>query len=180
MTCACGRPNRTWPNSCGAPARWGASSGVLLFQLPPFLKKDLPRLREFLALLPSGTRAAFEFRHALLAGRRGVRDAARPRRDPLRHRHRRRRHAVRRDVGLGLPAPATDPLRRPGVARLGGAHRARPTCRRPTSISCTKTRRWERGSRDASTSCGRHAQSRVKLGPALRRRGRLSNDQRGL
>ena len=37
--------------------------GPLLFQLPPFLKKDLPRLREFLALLPADCRAAFEFRH---------------------------------------------------------------------------------------------------------------------
>ena len=35
----------------------------MLFQLPPFLKKDLPRLREFLALLPDGHRAAFEFRN---------------------------------------------------------------------------------------------------------------------
>ncbi len=37
--------------------------GPLLFQLPPNFKKDAPRLREFLALLPSGRRAAFEFRH---------------------------------------------------------------------------------------------------------------------
>lgn len=37
--------------------------GPLLFQLPPNLKKDVPRLREFLALLPSQRRAAFEFRH---------------------------------------------------------------------------------------------------------------------
>jgi len=37
--------------------------GPLLFQLPPYLKKDAPRLREFLGLLPKGTRAAFEFRH---------------------------------------------------------------------------------------------------------------------
>jgi len=37
--------------------------GPLLFQLPPYFKKDAPRLREFLALLPSGRRAAFEFRH---------------------------------------------------------------------------------------------------------------------
>ena len=37
--------------------------GPLLFQLPPFLKKDAPRLREFLALLPSHLRCAFEFRH---------------------------------------------------------------------------------------------------------------------
>ncbi len=38
--------------------------GPLLFQLPPNLKKDVPRLRAFLALLPSQRRAAFEFRHA--------------------------------------------------------------------------------------------------------------------
>jgi uncharacterized protein YecE (DUF72 family) len=37
--------------------------GPLLFQLPPNMKKDLPRLREFLALLPPQRRAAFEFRH---------------------------------------------------------------------------------------------------------------------
>jgi uncharacterized protein YecE (DUF72 family) len=37
--------------------------GPLLFQLPPYLKKDVPRLREFLALLPPQSRAAFEFRH---------------------------------------------------------------------------------------------------------------------
>jgi uncharacterized protein YecE (DUF72 family) len=41
----------------------GSRLGALLFQLPPFLKKDLPRLRDFLALLPAGTRAAFEFRN---------------------------------------------------------------------------------------------------------------------
>jgi uncharacterized protein YecE (DUF72 family) len=37
--------------------------GPLLFQLPPYLKKDVPRLRQFLALLPAQPRAAFEFRH---------------------------------------------------------------------------------------------------------------------
>lgn len=37
--------------------------GPLLFQLPPNLKKDVPRLRTFLGLLPSGYRIAFEFRH---------------------------------------------------------------------------------------------------------------------
>jgi uncharacterized protein YecE (DUF72 family) len=37
--------------------------GPLLFQLPPYLKKDAPRLSEFLALLPRERRAAFEFRH---------------------------------------------------------------------------------------------------------------------
>ncbi|HWI37404.1 MAG TPA: DUF72 domain-containing protein [Burkholderiales bacterium] len=37
--------------------------GPVLFQLPPFLKKDLPRLRDFLALLPADHAAAFEFRN---------------------------------------------------------------------------------------------------------------------
>lgn len=37
--------------------------GPLLFQLPPNMKKDVPRLRDFLSLLPSQRRAAFEFRH---------------------------------------------------------------------------------------------------------------------
>lgn len=41
----------------------GARLGPLLFQLPPNLKRDLDRLDGFLALLPEGTRAAFEFRH---------------------------------------------------------------------------------------------------------------------
>jgi uncharacterized protein YecE (DUF72 family) len=37
--------------------------GVVLFQLPPNMKKDLPRLETFLRELPSQPRAAFEFRH---------------------------------------------------------------------------------------------------------------------
>ena len=45
-------------------AALSAKRGPVLFQLPPFLKKDLPRLTEFLHLLPEGHRAAFEFRNA--------------------------------------------------------------------------------------------------------------------
>jgi len=41
----------------------GNKLGVLLFQLPPYLKKDVPRLRAFLDLLPPSTRVAMEFRH---------------------------------------------------------------------------------------------------------------------
>ena len=41
----------------------GSKLGVLLFQLPPYLKKDLPRLQAFLELVPPGTRVAMEFRH---------------------------------------------------------------------------------------------------------------------
>jgi uncharacterized protein YecE (DUF72 family) len=39
--------------------------GPLLFQTPPFLRKDLPRLRDFLGLLPAEGQgqSAFEFRH---------------------------------------------------------------------------------------------------------------------
>ncbi len=42
----------------------GERRGPTLFQLPPNLKKDLPRLTEFLDLLPRGWRSAFEFRHS--------------------------------------------------------------------------------------------------------------------
>ena len=38
--------------------------GPVLFQLPPFQRKDVPRLEAFLEKLPKGIRAAFEFRHA--------------------------------------------------------------------------------------------------------------------
>src|SRR5262245_5071244 len=44
-------------------AALGDKRGPVLFQLPPFLKKDLPRLDEFLQLLPDGHHAAFEFRN---------------------------------------------------------------------------------------------------------------------
>jgi len=41
----------------------GPRLGVVLFQLPPNLACDLPRLDAFLELLPEGLPAAFEFRH---------------------------------------------------------------------------------------------------------------------
>jgi uncharacterized protein YecE (DUF72 family) len=44
-------------------AALGAKRGPVLFQLPTFLKKDLPRLTEFLHLLPQDHRATFEFRN---------------------------------------------------------------------------------------------------------------------
>jgi uncharacterized protein YecE (DUF72 family) len=44
-------------------AALGAKRGPVLFQLPPFMKKDLPRLQDFLKLLPAGHNAAFEFRN---------------------------------------------------------------------------------------------------------------------
>jgi uncharacterized protein YecE (DUF72 family) len=41
----------------------GPRLGPVLFQLPPFLRKDAAVLKDFLALLPNGLKAAFEFRH---------------------------------------------------------------------------------------------------------------------
>ena len=48
----------------GNLASLGDKRGPVLFQLPPNLKKDVPRLAAFLALLPADHRAAFEFRNA--------------------------------------------------------------------------------------------------------------------
>lgn len=41
----------------------GPRLGPILFQLPPNLKKDLPRLQNFLGYLPTDRRFTFEFRH---------------------------------------------------------------------------------------------------------------------
>ena len=41
----------------------GEKRGPVLFQLPPLLKRDLPRLQEFLRVLPPEHAAAFEFRN---------------------------------------------------------------------------------------------------------------------
>ena len=45
------------------PLRAAGRLGVVLFQLPPNMKKDLERLERFLPLLPEGMRYAFEFRN---------------------------------------------------------------------------------------------------------------------
>jgi uncharacterized protein YecE (DUF72 family) len=44
-------------------ATLGPKLGVLFFQLPPYLKKDLALLDAFLDAFPSDVKAAFEFRH---------------------------------------------------------------------------------------------------------------------
>ncbi|HEY7221098.1 MAG TPA: DUF72 domain-containing protein [Candidatus Binatia bacterium] len=38
-------------------------SGATLFQLPPYLRKNLETLKTFLSILPAGRAVAFEFRH---------------------------------------------------------------------------------------------------------------------
>jgi uncharacterized protein YecE (DUF72 family) len=45
-------------------ATLGPKLGAILFQLPPYLRKDLAVLDAFLELLPTQLCAAFEFRHA--------------------------------------------------------------------------------------------------------------------
>jgi uncharacterized protein YecE (DUF72 family) len=45
-------------------ATLGPKLGAILFQLPPYFRKDLEVLDGFLRLLPQGTCAALEFRHA--------------------------------------------------------------------------------------------------------------------
>jgi uncharacterized protein YecE (DUF72 family) len=49
---------------CGISRTLGPKLATLLFQLPPTFKKEPDVLRAFAELLPEGTRAAFEFRHA--------------------------------------------------------------------------------------------------------------------
>jgi uncharacterized protein YecE (DUF72 family) len=47
----------------GRMAPLGENLGPALFQLPPQLRLDLPRLEQFLALLPASPQTAIEFRH---------------------------------------------------------------------------------------------------------------------
>jgi uncharacterized protein YecE (DUF72 family) len=47
----------------GRMASLGPKTGPVLFQLPPRLRADQARLASFIALLPSGGRYVFEFRH---------------------------------------------------------------------------------------------------------------------
>ncbi len=56
-------------------AALGPKRGPVLFQLPPFLKKDLPRLAEFLALAAPGPRRGVRVPQRELVRRRGVRGA---------------------------------------------------------------------------------------------------------
>ena len=41
----------------------GDQLGPVLFQLHPTMKQDLPRLQDFLAIVPEGVQAVLEFRH---------------------------------------------------------------------------------------------------------------------
>jgi uncharacterized protein YecE (DUF72 family) len=48
---------------CDVAASLGPKLGPMLFQLPPYLRKDVDKLRALLAVVPSNRRAALEFRH---------------------------------------------------------------------------------------------------------------------
>ena len=129
-------------------AALGAKRGPVLFQLPPNLKKDLPRLTAFLALLPAGSP-------------RGVRISQRH----LVRRRRLRRAQGRRRRARASPSARTTRRRRWSRPRRGATSgcASRPT---PTPI-CSSGRarsKRHRGARSSSTSCT----SRRR--PATRRR----------
>ena len=46
-----------------AEAALGSTKGAVLFQLPPYLRKDLATLQSFMSILPADRPIAFEFRH---------------------------------------------------------------------------------------------------------------------
>lgn len=54
----------TLASFCSIAKTLGPKLGALLFQLPPFLKKDVELLEVFLHELPPGLRPVVEFRHA--------------------------------------------------------------------------------------------------------------------
>ena len=102
--------------------------GVLLFQLPPNFKKDARMLRAFLELLPDGTRAAFEFRHASWLDDE-VFDALRaPQPGAVHRRQREDEHAGRSDRRLRLLPSARRRLSTGRHRALGGRPSRR--CRR--------------------------------------------------
>jgi len=85
----------------------GERLGALLFQTPPWLKKDVGLLRDFLDLLPQGLRAAFEFRSTSWFDQE-VFDALRERNAAL----------VTADTGDPAKDPPLEPTADWGYARL--------------------------------------------------------------
>ena len=102
---------------CRTAATLGPKLAVLLFQLPPKFKKDADVCEAFVELLPEGTRAAFEFRHASWLDAEVFDVLRAPQRRALRRRQREDEHA-----GRGRP---------PTTATSGCATKATS---RPTSI----------------------------------------------
>ena len=88
-------------------AALGAKRGPVLYQLPPFLKKDLPRLSEFLAPAARRARRGVRVPQRHLVRRRRLRGAQERRRGALPFRARGQCTAASgRDCPVGLRAPA--------------------------------------------------------------------------
>ena len=56
-------PEETLPHFFNGIAGLSSRQGPVLFQLPPHLKADTGRLKNFLSHIPEGTSSVFEFRH---------------------------------------------------------------------------------------------------------------------
>ena len=124
----------------GGAARWATSSGPILFQLPPNMKKDLARLDDFLAALPAGLRAP-RSSSATSPGSPTTSTAACARDGAA--------LCIAESEDLATPLEATADwgylrLRRAGLRRrrgrrLGRAHQGAGLVDRPTSSSSTRT-----------------------------------------
>ena len=123
-------------------AALGAKRGPVLFQLPPNLKKDLPRLTAFLQLLPARPPRGVRISQRHLVRRRRLRRAQGRRRVAVPVRARGQRAAAAgRDRAVGLrPAAARNVFGRRSEA-VGGAARSDVVAARSTSTSCTSRRR---------------------------------------
>ena len=125
--------------------------GPLLFQLPPNFKKDAPRLREFLALLPPRAPRGVRVPPSVVVRRRGLRAAARSSGGAVHRRGGGRPGgSVRGDRGLGLSAAAAARLRRRGAEDVGRSGCGSKTGGTRSCSSSTRTkargRRWRSGS----------------------------------
>jgi uncharacterized protein YecE (DUF72 family) len=92
--------------------------GPVLFQLPPNLKKDAPRLAAFLDTLPEGRRYTIEFRHDSWFDDETY-DALRARHRAVHHGAAGVRVARRFNRKLGICASAPAGLRRAGAGGVG-------------------------------------------------------------
>ena len=105
----------------GAAVALGSALGPVLFQLPPSMKRDVPRLRALLEIIPSGARAAFEFRHESWLSADVLQTVADAGAALCIADTDEGDHPARGDRTVRLPAPAPHELRRRRARTLGGA-----------------------------------------------------------
>ena len=96
-----------WRTSPGSPATLGERRGPTLFQLPPNLKKDVPRLTDFLELLPRRLAVRVRVPARELVRRRRLRRAAGQGRGALHRGPRRLRDAGGRERRAGATPGCT-------------------------------------------------------------------------